>query len=86
MFIGVYSWLDKQTLAKREMLARKFPGQIFRFTPSCLRLLIMEFYSKYMKALLYAQINPSKTLGQIINDRNLYRVIAVFALILAWCR
>jgi hypothetical protein len=38
-----------------------------------------------MKALFYAQINPSKTLRQLINDRNLYRLIVLAALILAWC-
>lgn len=39
-----------------------------------------------MKALLYAQINPSKTLRQLVDDRNLYRLLAMAALILAWCR
>jgi hypothetical protein len=39
-----------------------------------------------MKALLYAQLNPSKTLRQFIDDRNLYRLLLLTALILAWCR
>jgi hypothetical protein len=39
-----------------------------------------------MKALLYAQLNPTKTLGQLIKDRNLYRMLALFMLILAWCK
>lgn len=39
-----------------------------------------------MKALLYAQLNPTKTLGQLVNDRSLYRILALFALVLAWCR
>jgi len=38
-----------------------------------------------MKTLLYAQINPSKTLRQLIDDRNLYRLLVLAALILAWC-
>jgi len=38
-----------------------------------------------MKALLYAQFNPTKTLGQLIADRNLYRILAVLTLILVWC-
>lgn len=38
-----------------------------------------------MKALLYAQINPSKTLRQLVDDRNLYRLMALAALILSWC-
>jgi hypothetical protein len=38
-----------------------------------------------MKAFLYAQFNPSKTLAQVVNDRNLYRVLLMVALILASC-
>jgi hypothetical protein len=38
-----------------------------------------------MKALLIAQFNPTKTLGQLIADRNLYRILAVFTLIIVWC-
>jgi hypothetical protein len=38
-----------------------------------------------MKALLMAQFNPTKTLGELVADRNLYRVLAIFTLIFAWC-
>jgi hypothetical protein len=38
-----------------------------------------------MKALLIAQFNPTKTLGQLIADRNLYRILAVLTLIFVWC-
>jgi hypothetical protein len=39
-----------------------------------------------MKALLYAQFNPSKTLRQLISDRHLYRLLVLIAVILAWCK
>jgi hypothetical protein len=39
-----------------------------------------------MKALLLAQINPTKTLRQLIDDRNLYRILAVATVILVWCK
>jgi hypothetical protein len=38
-----------------------------------------------MKAILYAQLNPSKTMKQLIQDRNLYRCVIVASLFLAWC-
>jgi len=38
-----------------------------------------------MKAILYAQLNPSKTMKQLIEDRNLYRLVIVTSLFLAWC-
>jgi hypothetical protein len=38
-----------------------------------------------MKALLLAQLNPTKTLGQLIDDRNLYRILAILTLIAVWC-
>ena len=40
---------------------------------------------RYMKALLLAQLNPTKTLGQLVDDRNLYRILAIFTLIVVWC-
>jgi hypothetical protein len=39
-----------------------------------------------MKAKLYAQFNPTKTMSQLINDRALYRVLIVFGLLAAWFR
>jgi hypothetical protein len=39
-----------------------------------------------MKALLLAQINPTKTLRQLIDDRNLYRLLGLATLILVWCK
>jgi hypothetical protein len=38
-----------------------------------------------MKALLIAQFNPTKTLGQLVADRDLYRILALFTLICVWC-
>jgi hypothetical protein len=38
-----------------------------------------------MKALLLSQLNPTKTLGQLVDDRNLYRILAIFTLIVVWC-
>jgi len=38
-----------------------------------------------MKAMLYAQLNPCKTMTQLINDRNLYRLVILSSLVLAVC-
>ncbi len=38
-----------------------------------------------MKAILYAQLNPSKTMSQLINDRDLYRLVILSTLFLAAC-
>ena len=38
-----------------------------------------------MKAALYAQFNPQKTLAQIIQDRDAMRLMLLGALVLAWC-
>jgi len=38
-----------------------------------------------MKAILYAQLNPTKTMRQLVNDRNLYRLAIVSSLLMAWC-
>ena len=37
-----------------------------------------------MKAMLYAQLNPSKTMRQLINDRNAFRVAMLGGLFFAW--
>jgi hypothetical protein len=38
-----------------------------------------------MKAKLYAQFNPMKTMSQLINDRALYRLLMLGTLLCAWC-
>jgi len=38
-----------------------------------------------MKSIIYAQLNPTKTLQQIVNDRDLYRLLAIGALLMACC-
>ena len=38
-----------------------------------------------MRAILYAQFNPQKTLEQFINDRSLYRCLILTVLILSAC-
>jgi hypothetical protein len=38
-----------------------------------------------MRAMLYAQLNPRKTLAQIIQDRDLMRLMVLGALVLVWC-
>ena len=40
---------------------------------------------KVMKALLYAQINPQKTMEQLVNDRAIFRYLIVAVLILSAC-
>lgn len=38
-----------------------------------------------MKALVYAQLQPVKTMKQFINDRCLYRTLILTMLVLNWC-
>jgi hypothetical protein len=38
-----------------------------------------------MKALLYAQFNPQKTMEQLVNDRAICRYLIVAVLILSAC-
>ena len=38
-----------------------------------------------MKALLYAQFNPQKTMEQLVNDRAIFRYLIVGILILSVC-
>jgi hypothetical protein len=38
-----------------------------------------------MKALIYAQLNPQKTLEQFVNDRNLVRYLIMAVLVLSAC-
>lgn len=38
-----------------------------------------------MKALIYAQLLPVKTMRQFINDRSLYRTLIFGMLVLNWC-
>jgi hypothetical protein len=38
-----------------------------------------------MKALVYAQFQPVKTMRQLINDRGLYRVLILAMLAVNWC-
>jgi hypothetical protein len=38
-----------------------------------------------MKAIVYAQLHPVKTMKQFINDRGLYRVLILAMLVMNWC-
>ena len=38
-----------------------------------------------MKAILYAQLHPVKTLKQFISDRCLYRMLILAMLVVDWC-
>lgn len=38
-----------------------------------------------MKAILYAQFQPVKTMKQFISDRNLFRTLALGMLLVNWC-
>jgi hypothetical protein len=38
-----------------------------------------------MKAILYAQFQPVKTMKQFISDRSLFRTLALGMLVLNWC-
>jgi hypothetical protein len=39
----------------------------------------------YMKAIVYAQLHPVKTMRQFINDRCLYRTLILALLVMNWC-
>ena len=41
--------------------------------------------SQCMKAIVYAQLQPVKTMKQFIDDRGLYRVLILTMLALNWC-
>ena len=38
-----------------------------------------------MKAIIYAQLHPVKTMRQFINDRCLYRMVILAMLVVNWC-
>ena len=38
-----------------------------------------------MKAILYAQFQPVKTMKQFISDRSLFRTLALGMLLVNWC-
>jgi hypothetical protein len=38
-----------------------------------------------MKAIIYAQFNPVKTMGQVIDDRFVIRMCILAAVVVAWC-
>ena len=38
-----------------------------------------------MKALVYAQLHPVKTMRQFINDRCFYRALILATLVMNWC-
>ena len=38
-----------------------------------------------MKAIVYAQLHPVKTMKQFINDRCLYRLLILATLVVNWC-
>ncbi len=38
-----------------------------------------------MKSFIYAQLNPTKTMQQLLDDRDLYRLLIIAALLVACC-
>ncbi len=38
-----------------------------------------------MKNALYAQLNPVKTMRQMVKDRHFYRALILGALLITWC-
>ncbi len=38
-----------------------------------------------MKSFIYAQLNPTKTMQQLLSDRDLYRLLAIGAMLFACC-
>jgi hypothetical protein len=38
-----------------------------------------------MKAILYAQLQPVKTMKQLVNDRCLYRLLILGMILMNWC-
>ena len=41
--------------------------------------------NKCMKAIVYAQLHPIKTMKQFINDRSLYRLLILAIMVMNWC-
>ena len=54
---------------------------------SCNRALVdvIENVPVYMKAIIYAQLQPVKTMRQFISDRCLYRTLILAMLLVNWC-
>jgi len=78
-------------------IARGFPGSIpgpapGRFPESpwivdfagCGKLSSRYKY-KNMKAIIWNQINPTKSLKQLVSDRNVFRLIVLAGLAMSWC-
>jgi hypothetical protein len=40
---------------------------------------------QFMKVTMLAQINPHKTMAQLVNDRNLLRILILATFALAFC-
>jgi len=38
-----------------------------------------------MKTIIWSQLNPSKTMRQLIADRNVFRLLALAGIISSWC-
>ena len=53
--------------------------------PPALSLLQTLRVCQCMKALVYAQLHPVKTMRQFINDRCLYRMLILAMLVMNWC-
>jgi hypothetical protein len=45
----------------------------------------MRLYARSMKLFLCKQFKPTKTMKQLISDRNVYRLLIVAELVLVWC-
>ena len=80
-------FISPKSLRLKLLYSRGFPWTIFRGATQlhpCARCVKMP-PDAIMKAKLYAQLNPTKTMRQLINDRNLYRLVMVLCLFCAWC-
>ena len=52
---------------------------------SCNKALVEVIENVPMKALVYAQLQPVKTMSQFISDRCLYRMLILAMLVVNWC-
>jgi hypothetical protein len=65
-------------------VSRYFSGFAFELCPDTHGNAAVRNYEA-MKTIIYAQLNPTKTLQQIVNDRDLYRLLTIGALLVACC-
>ena len=85
--MALHKPLDPQTTGIRA----DFPPEMGRFSeligmcPAIGHWLTILRMRQCMKAILYAQFHPVKTMKQFISDRSLFRTLMLATLLVNWC-